>query len=236
MPKDHFRFKQFTVQQDRCAMKVSTDGVLFGAWVDHAGAERILDIGTGTGVLALIAAQRNAAAMIDAVEIDAAAAQQAKENFSASPWAHRLRVLHADVRVLASVGPFDLIICNPPYYAGYSTAADERVGIAKHGEVLLFPDLLQTVDKLLAPNGRFAAIIPLYREQELIEEALQHGLSAARHCTVQYVAHRPAKRVLLEFARQHGGLINETLTLEATGPFDYTPGYRRLISDLMPGF
>lgn len=235
MPKPVFRFKQFTVQQDRCAMKVSTDGVLFGAWVDYDGAERILDIGTGTGVLALIAAQRNATAMIDAVEIEEEAARQAAENIVASPWADRIRVHHLDVREMTRTGPFGLIICNPPYYAGYSTAADERVGIAKHGEELLFTDLLRTVDHLLAPDGRFAVIIPLYREQELTTEAARYELSPVRRCTVQYVAHRPAKRVLLEFARSTAALKDEALTLEATGPFDYTPEYRRLIGDLLPG-
>lgn len=236
MPKPSFRFKQFTIQQDRCALKVGTDGVLFGAWVHYAGAKRILDVGTGTGVLALIAAQRAPNASVDAVEIDDAAAEQAAENAAASPWADRVRVHRMDVRRMKTSEPFDLIICNPPYYAGYSTAADQRVGVAKHSDELLFPDLAQAVDRLLSPDGRFAVIIPLNREKDLVREAGLSGLIPIRRCVVRYVAHRPAKRVLLEFDRAGGVVLEEALTIENTGPFDYTPEYRGLISDLMLNF
>lgn len=236
MPKPSFRFKQFTIQQDRCALKVGTDGVLFGAWVNYDGAKRILDIGTGTGVLALIAAQRCATATIDAVEIEDAAAEQAAENAAASPWRDRVRVHRMDVRKMNASEPFDLIICNPPYYAGYSTAADERVGLAKHSDELLFPELVAAVDRLLSEVGRFAVIIPLNREQELLALADGVGLKCIRRCEVKYVAHRPAKRVLLELSREGGAIREEDHTIENTGPFDYTPEYRALISDLMLNF
>jgi tRNA1Val (adenine37-N6)-methyltransferase len=236
MPKATFRFKRFIVQQDRCALKVGTDGVLFGAWVDYVGATRILDIGTGTGVLALIAAQRTTTATIDAVEIDDAAAEQAAGNAAASPWAGRVRVHRMDVRRMRSAEPFDLIISNPPYYAGYSPAADERVGVAKHGDELLFTDLIAAVGRLLSPEGRFAVIIPMHREAEITSLAAEIGLRPCRRCAVRYVAHRPAKRVLLQFDRSGRPLHDEQLTIENTGPFDYTPEYRALIQDLMPGF
>jgi tRNA1Val (adenine37-N6)-methyltransferase len=236
MPKPSFRFKQFTIQQDRCALKVGTDGVLFGAWVKYAGATRILDIGTGTGLLALIAAQRNTEARIDAVEIDDASAEQATENAVASPWSQRLRMYRMDVRRMHATDPYDLILCNPPYYAGYSTSPDPRIGLAKHSGELLFPDLLDAVDRMLAPHGRFAVIIPLNREKDLLQEALRVGLLPQCRCIVRYVAHRPPKRVLLELARVSGQVEESELTVEATGPFDYTPQYRALISDLMVNF
>lgn len=236
MPKPSFRFKQFTIQQDRCALKVGTDGVLFGAWVNYEGAKHILDIGTGTGLLALIAAQRNTTATIDAVEIDDASAAQAAENAAASPWCDRVRVHRMDVRRMNAGEPFDLILCNPPYYAGYSTAADERVGVAKHSEELLFPELIVAVARLLSGRGRSAVIIPLNREGELLALAGLVGLKPIRRCVVKYVSHRPAKRVLLELNRVGGATLEEELTIENTGPFDYTPEYRALIGDLMLGF
>ncbi|HEY0976942.1 MAG TPA: methyltransferase [Flavobacteriales bacterium] len=238
MPKPEFRFKQFTIRQDRCALKVGTDGVLLGAWTDWSGARRILDIGTGTSVLALIAAQRAPEAQVDGVEIDDDTAGQAAENAAASPWSDRVRIHRMDVRRMQASEPFDRIICNPPYYAGYSRAADERVGVAKHSEELLFPDLLQAVDRLLSSDGRVALIIPLNREQELLREAARFDLWPVRRCVVRYVAHRPAKRVLLDLARKEQGLSvqEEELTIERSGPFDYSPEYRALISDLMLNF
>ncbi|MBK8339943.1 MAG: methyltransferase [Flavobacteriales bacterium] len=168
MPKAEFRFKQFTVQQDRCSMKVSTDGVLFGAWADYANAKRILDIGTGTGLLALIAAQRNTEAWIDALEIDDDAAAQAAENVAASPWADRIRVHRADARRVHAGDPYDLILCNPPYYSGYSASPDARIGLAKHSGELTFPELIDAVGKHLAPTGRLAVIIPANREKQFL--------------------------------------------------------------------
>ena len=236
MPKPSFRFKQFVIHQDRCALKVGTDGVLFGAWLNYQEAQRILDIGTGTGVLALIAAQRNATAHIDAVEIDDASAEQASENVAASPWSERVRVHRMDVRRMSTGEPYDLIICNPPYYAGYSTSPDARIGLAKHSGELLFAELIDAVGRLLAPEGRLAVIIPLNREAEFLREASRLRLSPHRRCAVSYVAHRPPKRVLLELARGSVEVDGSILTIEATGPFDYTPEYRALISDLMLNF
>lgn len=238
MPKPAFRFKQFTVQQDRCAMKVSTDGVLFAAWVNVDDARAVLDIGTGTGVVALIAAQRAPLARIDAVEIDPAAAEQAAENAAASPWAHRVRITCADVRTWQPSARYDLILCNPPYYARYSTPADDRLGLAKHGHALLFTDLIAATDRLLLPTGRLAVIIPLHREAELIALAATIGLHPQRRCVVRYVAHRPPKRVLLELRRPAPTTPPHTgsLTIEATGPFDYTAEHRAMLKELMLNF
>lgn len=236
MSKPAFRFKRFTIQQDRCALKVGTDGVLFGAWIRYGDAQRILDIGTGTGLLALIAAQRTELARIDAVEIDADSAQQAAENVAATAWAERIRVHHMDVRRLKSAQPFDLIICNPPYYAGYSTAADKRVDLAKHSSELHFEQLLGVVARVLSADGRFAVIIPLNRELDMMEVSKGVGLSVTRRCVVRYVPHRTPKRLLLEFARGTQAAEEEELCIEASGPFDYSPEYRALISDIMVNF
>lgn len=236
MAKPAFRFKQFTVQQDRTALKVGTDGVLFGAWVAYGDARRMLDVGTGTGLLALIAAQRSPLIRVDALEIDPEAAAQAAENVADSPWSERITVHAADARNWPVERAYDLVVCNPPYYAGYSDPADPRVAVAKHGDQLLFTDLVELAVQALLPGGRLALIIPLHREREFLAIAAARGLHPQRRCAVRYVAHRPAKRVLLELGTAQGPLREEELQVENTGPFDYTQQYRSLIQDLMLNF
>lgn len=236
MPNDFFRFKRFTIRQDRSALKVGTDGVLLGAWTDCSGAGRILDIGTGTGLLALIAAQRNGEAMIDAVEIDDASAEQAAENVAASPWADRIRVHRMDARRMKASEPYDLIICNPPFYPGEMSSNDERVGVAKHAGGLAFPDLVEVVDRLLAKTGRLNVILPKNRAGEFLDESGRIGLNRGRECDVRYVASKPPKRVLLELRRGERATAREEITIEESGPFGYSAKYRELLADLMLKF
>lgn len=236
MPNDFFQFKRFTVRQDRCALKVGTDGVLLGAWTHWGHANRILDIGTGTGLLALIAAQRNATAHIDAVEIDDAAAAQAAENAAASPWVGRVRIHRMDVRRLRASEPYDIIVCNPPFYAGEMGSPDARKGVAKHGGELSFAELLDAVDRLLAEVGRFNVIVPVDREADLLREAAHVGLGPSRRCVVRYLASKPPKRVLLELRRGPSKVEEEEVAVEEDGPFDYSAKYQALLSDLMLKF
>ncbi len=229
-----FRFKQFTLRQDRCALKVGTDAVVLGAWADVDGA-RILDIGTGTGVLALMAAQRNPAARIDAVEIDDASAGQAAENAAASPWAPRVRVHRMDVRRMRAGEPFDRILCNPPFYAGEMGSPDTRTGVAKHGGGLRFAELLEVVDRLLAERGRFACIIPLNREAELLDGMARYDLHPARRCVLHYLEGRPPKRVLLEIGRLRTPVGPEVLLVEHR-PGTFSEAYRKLLAPFLLKF
>ncbi len=235
MPNPQFAFKQFRVQQDRCALKVGTDGVVLGAWANVEEAKRILDIGTGTGLLALMAAQRAPGARIDAVEIDEAAAEQAAENVAASPWADRVRVHRMDVRRMRASEPYDRILCNPPFYAGEMDAADARTGVAKHSGELTFEQLIEAVRTLLAEDGRFACIIPLNREAELLELAEVAWLGVERRCVLHYLEGRPPKRVLLELVRGGGAAVEEELTVEHA-PGAFTEAYRTLLKDFMLKF
>lgn len=230
-----FQFKQFTIHQDRCALKVGTDGVLLGAWATVDGAKRILDIGTGTGLLALMTAQRAPDAWVDAVEIDEASADQAAENVAASPWTGRVHVHRMDVRRMRSSEPYDLVLCNPPFYPGEMDSPDARTGVAKHSGELTFPQLIGSVRGLLSEHGRFACIIPLNREAELVELAEGAWLGLERRCVLHYLEGRPPKRVLLEFARGGGTPDEEELTVEHA-PGRHTDAYRTLLRDFMLKF
>ncbi len=236
MPNPFFEFKQFTIRQDRCALKVGTDGVLLGAWTKVEGAKRILDIGTGTGLLSLIAAQRNSAAHIDAVEIDDASAQQAQENAEASSWRDRVRVHRMDVRKMKASEPYDLIICNPPFYAGEMDSPDDRKGLAKHSGELTFVELMNAIGRLLADDGRASLIAPANRETELIREAERVGLKLSRRCAVRYLASKPPKRVLLELRRDVDRIEDDEITVEINAGGDYSKEYRELLRDLMLKF
>lgn len=214
-------------------MKVGTDAVVFGAWVGYTGFKRILDIGTGTGVLALIAAQRAPLAMIHAVEIDDDAAAQALENVAASPWPDRVRVHRLDVRRMHSDEHFDLVVCNPPYYPGQSVSAEARDRVAKHSAELSFVELVSTVARLLRPTGRFSVIIPANRETEFVQCAATAGFHLSRRSPLRYVAHRPAKRVMLDMARYQGPVLEWEIVVEGEGPKLFSAEARKLVADLI---
>lgn len=235
MPASTFRFKQFTIHQDRCALKVGTDGAVLGAWATVNRARRILDIGTGTGVLALMAAQRNTLARIDAVEIDEAAAAQAADNAAASPWSDRVRVHWMDARRLSASEPYDLVICNPPYYPGEMSAADPSASVAKHGAELKLDELMTTVHRLLAADGRFSVILPANREPDILDLAGRVGLFVVRRGALHYLGGRPNKRVLLEFSRHQAEPEDDTITVEHA-PGSFTEQYRSLLADFMLHF
>lgn len=154
-----FRFKQFTIEQSQCAMKVGMDGVTLGAWAPVDGARRILDIGTGTGLIALMLAQRAPAAQIDALEIDPAAVAQAQQNVRASPWADRVRV-HACALQAWQAAPYDLIVSNPPFFPPGLPSSSLARDQARATLTLTHEDLLQHALRLLAPAGCLALVWP----------------------------------------------------------------------------
>lgn len=235
MPASSFRFKQFTIRHERSAMKVGTDGVVLGAWAQVEGARRILDIGTGTGLLALMAAQRNPEARVDAVEIDEEAAAEATENIAASPWSDRIRVHGMDARRLRASEPYDLIISNPPYYPGEMSSADASSSVAKHSAELGLDDLVAVVHSLLAADGRFVVIVPFNREDELRLSGERLGLHVKRRGPLWYVRDRPYKRVLLELGRGSADDDFAPVTVERV-PGEYTSQYRELLEPFMLHF
>ncbi len=209
MPNPYFSFKQFTVRHDRCAMKVGTDGVLLGAWADVSAARRVLDIGTGTGLIALMIAQRCADARITAIDIDSDAVGQARENVSASPWADRIVVEQHDLNLYGTDGRFDLIVSNPPYFNDSLKCPDAQRSAARHTDGLTFHTLIERAVALLAKDGRFAVIIPTDGMSLFLEIASGHGLHLRRRTLVRTKPGAIPKRVLLSF-----GLSSEIATVE----------------------
>ena len=237
-----FHFKEFSINQDRCAMKIGTDGVLLGAWVTiDPNINQILDLGAGTGVIALQLAQRNAFADIDAIEIDDAAFEQCIDNFEDSPWADRLFCYHASAQEFASEmdETYDLIVSNPPFYSP-SDRKDESLKegeemktsrkIARFNDALPFKHLIGCVHKLLSEKGIFALILPRKEEESFISLASEVGLFPRRICRVRGTSTSEEKRSLLEFSFQRAETELTELTIE-TERHKYTDAYQSLVKD-----
>lgn len=199
MSNDYFRFKQFTIHHDRCAMKVGTDGVLLGAWGCVEG-KRILDIGTGTGLIALMAAQRNPEAEVLGIDIDEEAVLQAKENMDESPFRSRLECILQDVLTFEPEMRFDAILCNPPFFTEDTLPDDKGRALARNNKSLPFPQLIREVASLLADKGTFSVIVPFDLAKEIVSLCLNENLHLIRRCIVRTKATKPPRRALLEFA------------------------------------
>ncbi len=217
-----FRFQQFSVAQRRSAMKVCTDASLFGAMMPLRGGEHVLDIGTGTGLLALMAAQLGAAT-VSAVELDDAACAEAAENFSASPWASCLQAISSDIQGYAATvqDGFDLVISNPPFFVQHSKAADENRKVARHTDTLSFSELITAVDLVLSDDGLFYVMIPCHAISGFEDRARQSGLYLQRLTEYRANADRPAKVAALTFGRMAGRREQQTLTIYSS-PRIYT--------------
>lgn len=229
MPNPYFKFKQFTVYHDKCAMKVGTDGVLLGAWCAVNGARRILDVGTGTGLIALMAAQRSEAS-ITALDIDAAAVEQARENCAASPWAARIEVVPADFCNYRSDVLFDCIVSNPPYFVEDVHCPDKQRNMARHTAGLTFASLLERVGALLSDTGHFSVVLPSVAVADFVYQALQRNLYLSKRTQVCTKSGVEPKRTLLEFSRVNETCQESVLTIE-TEHHKYTPEFTELVKD-----
>jgi len=233
MPNNYFQFKQFTVFQDKCAMKVSTDACLFGAMVPPnplKGEYYVLDIGTGTGLLSLIVAQKNPHAVIDAVEIDEAAAEQAKQNFAASPWTERLHVFNADILSFNADKKYDRIISNPPFFEDDLRSPDQIKNNAKHDTALSLIELLQVVQKHLTKDGSFAVLLPYHRVNYFIEEADKTGLHLTQIILVKQTETHDYFRGILFFSKTKKLLQNTEVTIK-DNKGNYTPAFTAALKD-----
>ncbi|ASZ13321.1 methyltransferase [Chitinophaga pendula] len=236
MPNTYFQFKQFTVYQDRCAMKVCTDACVQGAFTARYLADkglgaggRLLDIGAGTGLLSLLLAQQ-VAADITAVELDAAAYEQASANFAAAPWADRMVVNHGDIRDWEGGTPFDFIITNPPFYEADLKSQDQLRNQAMHATTLSYEQLLAAIDRLLAADGAFSILLP-YRYFSTFQQLA--AASDLHLTTALHVSQRTGKayfRSIGIFSRQRQEADIRTMDIyqEASS---YTPAFITLLKD-----
>lgn len=228
-----FHFKQFSVAQDRCAMKIGTDGVMLGAWVClKNNPYSVLDIGAGTGIIALQLAQRSSAQQIDALEIEENAYEQCVENFENSPWSDRLFCYHASLEEFVAEidDKYDLIISNPPFYSESHKTIDKRRDIARFNDVLPFGELLYGAAQLLSAKGVFALIVPRKEEEGFIRLASEVKLYPKRICRVRGSISTEAKRSLLEFSFEKISPKIENLTIEIAR-HNYTEDYKNLVRD-----
>lgn len=236
MGNPYFRFKQFTIFQDHSAMKVGTDGVLLGAWADVVHAQTILDIGTGTGIIALMLAQRSNA-LIEAVEIDQGAARQAQDNIDKSPWANRVTVYHSAFQDFAQRAnkTYDLIVSNPPYFVQSLPSPQLERTVARHNELLPHHELLEGINLLLSPNGRFVGIFPYVEGNVFVALATQYALFCTKRLNVAGKEGAPVKRLVLEFSRSSQPLEEVDFSIR-NSQGEYSEEYVELTKDFYLGF
>lgn len=227
MSNNYFQFKRFVVRQERCAMKVGTDGTLLGAWA--RGGQRVLDIGTGTGLIALMMAQRCPKALVTAVDIDADAVRQARENVAESPFAERITVVEGDI--ISHFSPhFDAIVCNPPYFNDSLTCPDEQRTTARHTTTLTYRELMAAVARLLSDDGEFSVVIPFDCKARLEAEAALVGLSKTRECSIRTTPRKAPRRFLLAF-RKHPVAVETTEGVLETEPGQRSDWYHALTNE-----
>jgi tRNA1Val (adenine37-N6)-methyltransferase len=226
-----FHFKRFSVRHDRSGMKVGTDGVLLGAWVNLDETKTILDIGTGTGVIALMLAQRtDANTKIDAIEIHQEAFQDADENITRSPWSEKIKLHSGAIQNFKSPYPYDLIVTNPPYFQNSYKPPSAKRETARHTETLSFDDTLRAAKRLLSDYGRLAIILPRNEGSKFLTLANQQQFQCIRKWSFKSRDNKPVERWLMEFAKQPHSLEEGEIVLYESGE-EWGDDYKKLTRD-----
>lgn len=222
-----FQFKQFKIYQDRCTMKIGTDGILLGAWADVTNAKTALDIGTGTGLIAIMLGQRMPEASIHAVEIEEIACAQARENMQQAPWNDRLEIFHTSIQEHAKSysDTYDLIISNPPFFSGGTFSNNQDKASVRHTIKLPHGDLLAAARKLLSDQGRFCVILPYIEGLRFQELAASYHLYATKIMEVKTRVAKPVERLLMQFERVEKPVEQESLVIQNAGEDDWTDAY-----------
>ena len=226
-----FQFKKFSIEQDKCPMKIGTDGVLLGAWANVEHCQKALDIGSGSGVIALMIAQRATGAHITAIEIDENSSKQAEHNMSTSPFAERLKLHNCSIQDFAKNAndSFDLIVCNPPFFSGGTFSNNQARKEVRHTIKLPNGDLLRCAKSLLAANGKFCVILPYIEGLRFKELAESYGLYVNKITSVRGKVDKPVERLLIEFQNNKPENCEEDdLTLQIGGRHEYSEEYVNL--------
>jgi len=234
MANSYFQFKQFKINQEGSAMKVGTDGVLLGAWADINEAKSFLDIGTGTGLIAIMLAQRtDLNSKLDAIEIDSSSYQQAVNNFEDSPWSNRIEAFHASFQDFSAntTAKYDVIVSNPPYFINSLKAKGESRTQARHAEGLPFQVLIEGAKGLLNPKGKFSVVLPVIEGEYFIRLARIAGFSLSKRVEVLPNPGKPAKRLLIELTLTNTETVESKLCVENGQRHVYSPEYIELCKD-----
>lgn len=232
MTRTHFQFKHFTINDNASAMKLSTDSVILGAWADFCHAKTILDIGTGCGILALMAAQ-NSSAKIDAIDIDKSSIDNARENFLNSPWSSQMQAINMSLRDFIknpSHKKYDIIICNPPYFIDSQKSPNKNVNLAKHNISFNYTDIAFSGSQLLGNEARMYLIIPSINREILEKELLLNGLYINKTLEIFPNPDKSANRICLEISKKKNHApIHQIMIRDKQG--QYTKEYKILTKD-----
>lgn len=226
-----FHFRQFSIAQDRTAMKVGTDSILLGAWVEAKNPQRILDIGSGSGLLSLMMAQKFNAARIDGVDLDKDACEQARENIAASPWSDRMRIFQERIQDFWEQETYDLIISNPPYFAGDLEAQGNPRKTARQGEDLNLEGLVRQLGRLLAEKGQASIILPFDKLEPLKGLLEAYQLFSHRVCSVRPRPQKEPHRFLMTLGKEETALVEEEIVIQIGGANHYSEAYKKLTQE-----
>jgi tRNA1Val (adenine37-N6)-methyltransferase len=235
MSNSYFQFKQFTVHQDKCAMKVCTDACLFGAWVASkignkiTGVNHVLDIGAGTGLLSLIIAQKTNNTIIEAVEIDKNAAAQARENFISSPWHNRMNVIEGDIKTIQLSSKYDLVISNPPFYENDLKSPDNAKNIAHHSADLSLLELIGIAKKLLTPKGKIAILLPSRRAADFEKQSTNADFFIEQKTLVKQTEKHEPFRVMYLLGMTEMNIKTDYMSIKQKE--HYTPEFISLLKE-----
>jgi tRNA1Val (adenine37-N6)-methyltransferase len=231
MSNSFFDFKQFSITQDRCAMKVTTDACILGSWTPiFPGVKRVLDVGAGTGLLSLMLAQRDPRISVDAIELDPEAARQAHENIQRSPWKNNINVLNTDIRNHASEAKYDLVITNPPFFNNSLLGPSSPRNSARHTLTLTYPDLLHCIGNLLSDTGYASVLLP-FTEYKIFQSYMAAGnWYEFQTLSIKHTPDAPVKRIVTLFGRASHQIVNaDLLVIKDTGN-NYTSAFTDLLS------